>query len=175
MKKLSLILFSTIIIFLFFDSSYAKERSIGGHVRVIDGDTIEIKNMKIRLEAIDAPEKNQICLNASDQPYNCGLESKNFLEGFFMKWQSKGKVLCKYKNLDRYGRILGTCMFSYRAKDGVTETVNINGMMVNSGFAVAYRRYSKEYIKAEERAKKAKLGIWQGKFDMPEKWRRKYK
>ena len=32
-----------------------------------------------------------------------------------------------------------------------------------------------EYFEAEEMAKKEKKGIWKGKFDRPEKWRRKYK
>ena len=44
--------------------------------------------------------------------------------------------------------------------------------MVRNGHALAYRRYSKEYIFDEEFAKENKLGLWQGKFINPEKWRK---
>ena len=48
----------------------------------------------------------------------------------------------------------------------------MNRWMVRQGFAVAYRRYSQRYVKAEEAAKKAKIGLWQGAFVMPSEWRR---
>ena len=44
--------------------------------------------------------------------------------------------------------------------------------MVRNGYAVAYRRYSKEYISDEDFARENKLGLWQGKFIKPEKWRK---
>ena len=47
--------------------------------------------------------------------------------------------------------------------------------MVQSGNAVAYKKYSKKYIFDEEEAKKLKKGLWSGSFLEPEKWRRKYK
>ena len=47
--------------------------------------------------------------------------------------------------------------------------------MVLNGQAVAYRRYSKEYINDEETAKNNNVGIWQGEFDMPWEWRKKKK
>ena len=44
--------------------------------------------------------------------------------------------------------------------------------MVKSGYAVAYRRYSKIYMADEEFAKENKMGIWAGSFTRPEKWRK---
>ena len=44
--------------------------------------------------------------------------------------------------------------------------------MVRNGYAVAYRRYSKDYIEDEEYAKKNKIGLWSGNFIHPEKWRK---
>ena len=44
--------------------------------------------------------------------------------------------------------------------------------MVRNGHSVAYERYSKQYVKDEGYAKKNKLGIWQGSFIRPEKWRK---
>jgi endonuclease YncB( thermonuclease family) len=44
--------------------------------------------------------------------------------------------------------------------------------MVRNGYAVAYKRYSKDYVKDEEYAKENKLGLWEGIFYNPEKWRK---
>ncbi len=51
---------------------------------------------------------------------------------------------------------------------------SINRNMVYTGWALAYRRYSTDYIDTEEGAKSAKRGLWRGKFVAP--WvRRKQK
>ena len=44
--------------------------------------------------------------------------------------------------------------------------------MVRNGNAVAYKRYSKDYVRDEVYAKENKLGVWEGSFIMPEKWRK---
>ena len=44
--------------------------------------------------------------------------------------------------------------------------------MVRNGYAIAYRKYSKKYTPDEDFAKENKLGLWQGKFMKPEKWRK---
>lgn len=41
-----------------------------------------------------------------------------------------------------------------------------------NGWAVAYRLYSYEYTRAEQLAKSARRGIWQGEFVPPWQWRR---
>ena len=56
MKKLCLILVNIIFIC---NISFAK--GISGVAKVVDGDTIKINGIKIRLFGVDAPEKNQIC------------------------------------------------------------------------------------------------------------------
>jgi len=61
MQKPSLILFSLLIFLSFTTLSVCNEKVISGKAKVIDGDTIKINKIKIRLFGIDAPEKNQIC------------------------------------------------------------------------------------------------------------------
>jgi hypothetical protein len=39
--------------------------------------------------------------------------------------------------------------------------------MVSMGYAVAFRRYSMDYVSAEESANLAARGIWSGTFEMP--------
>ncbi|PCJ60346.1 MAG: hypothetical protein COA65_03715 [Rhodospirillaceae bacterium] len=51
-------------------------------------------------------------------------------------------------------------------------SINLNAEMVRRGWALAYRRYSKDYVVEEIEAQEAKLGIWAGDFELPWKWRR---
>ena len=45
--------------------------------------------------------------------------------------------------------------------------------MVKNGYAVAYLKYSKKFQQQENYAKQNKLGIWQGYFELPWKFRKK--
>ena len=65
--------------------------------------------------------------------------------------------------LDRYKRYIGVCFLG---------DVDLNKWMVINGYAVAYRRYSKDYIEDENYAKQNKIGLWSGNFIHPEKWRK---
>ena len=160
-----------IFLFLFFPYSLSEDgnKIISGNAIVIDGDTIKIKGASIRLFGIDAPEKKQICYK-DNKPYNCGHISTKFLKRLI---KDSIKVDCYYKNKDRYKRIIAKC-FSHTNKK--KERLNLNYMMVRNGHAIDYKRYSKgEYSQAENIAKKERVGIWSGKFERPEDWRRKYK
>ncbi len=76
---------------------------------------------------------------------------------------------CDEKDVDRYGRIVGECFVNL---DGAP--VSANGLMVIAGHAVAYRRYSKDFVAAEAAARAEKRGVWQGEFEMPWDWRRRH-
>ncbi len=133
-----------------------------GKIKIIDGDTIKINNLSVRLHGIDAPEKNQKCILESGKEWNCGIESTKALKQFIVKT----KVYCKGTQYDRYRRLIGNCYSDDR---------NIQSFMVRNGWAIAYRRYSKDYIEEEQEARRDKLGIWQGTFQFPEEWRRSKK
>lgn len=72
-------------------------------------------------------------------------------------------VRCKGDERDRYGRLIAVCY--------VGDT-NLNAWMVRNGWALAYRRYSTEYVPEEQQAKAEKAGIWRGRFVPPWDWRR---
>ena len=132
---------------------------ISGFALVTDGDTIKILNNKIRLHGIDAPEKKQKCTKNAKE-YNCGVVSTEAL----IKKISNNSVKClTQKNKDRYNRFIGVCFVEYE---------NLNKWMVRNGYAIAYRRYSKDYILDEEFAKINKRELWSGTFLKPEKWRK---
>ena len=169
-KKLIILI---IISSIFFILTYNDVRSeninkISGFAKVVDGDTIKINSKKIRLYGIDAPEKKQKCKKtyltisfmSFTKDYMCGEVSTQKL----IKKINKQKLNCNILDVDRYKRLIGECF---------KRNINLNSWMVSNGYAVAYRKYSKKYVSDEINAKNNKLGIWQGKFEMPWDFRRK--
>ena len=151
--------FNIVFVILLILSSKLLASEISGFPIITDGDTIEIFNKRIRFYGIDTPEKKQICIKNSKE-YNCGVEATTAL----VKIIDRKKVLCKVQDkLDRYKRYIGVCF---------AGDINLNRWMVRNGYAVAYRKYSKDYIEEENHAKKNKLGLWSGSFIHPEKWRK---
>ena len=152
-------IFNVSIIILFIINLSAVAGEISGVPRIIDGDTIKISNKRIRFYGIDTPEKKQICIKNSKE-YRCGQIATNAL----IKKINGERVMCKVQDkLDRYKRYIGVCFFG---------DLNLNKWMVRNGYAVAYRKYSKDYIEDENYAKKNKIGLWSGNFIHPEKWRK---
>ena len=140
------------------------------NVKITDADTISIDGEKIRFSGIDAPEMKQKCKREFIRIST--IIGINFKKDYFCGATAKKKLVnkidnilikCIYASKDRYKRYLATC---YK------NSINLNKWMVRNGYAVAYKRYSKKYIKDEDYAKKNKLGIWQGSFIRPEKWRK---
>lgn len=154
MKKFNII----IVVLLIFSSRVSAEIILGLPI-ITDGDTIKIVNKRIRFHGIDAPEKKQIC-KKNFKKYSCGKEATNVL----IKKIDRKVVKCTVQDkLDRYNRYIGVCFVG---------EVNLNKWMVRNGYALAYRRYSDDYIRDEEYAKKNKFGLWSGQFIHPEKWRK---
>jgi endonuclease YncB( thermonuclease family) len=130
-----------------------------GTTHVIDGDTIDVAGTRIRLWGIDAPERNQTCQGKHDETYECGRDSSAVLR----ELTNGHRVECAPRGHDRYGRTVAVCR---------TESVELNAEMVQRGWAVDYTRYSGgRYHSEEQRARRDQLGIWAGRFDMPEQWR----
>jgi endonuclease YncB( thermonuclease family) len=83
----------------------ATAAELTGTPRIVDGDTVEIGGVKIRLEGIDAPETDQLCLNAKGQRWTCGIDARDQLIN-----KAGGKPwTCRVSGSDRYGRSLATC------------------------------------------------------------------
>ena len=126
-------------------NTVANTNSVSGRViSVADGDTITIigdgnAQYKIRLNAIDAPEKSQAF----------GQKSKQQLANYVF-----GKdVTVTWKSKDKYGRVLGTVLVG--GKD-------INLQMVRDGYAHHYKRFdsSPAYAAAETEARQNRRGLW---------------
>lgn len=113
-------------------------------IAIADGDTFSILkdklSVRIRIDAIDAPEKGM--------PY--GKQSKQYLAGLcFGKF-----VTLTVKTTDRYGRLVA------RAK--LADGRDISTEMIRSGMAWHYKKYSSDKILSglEMQARNKKAGLW---------------
>ena len=121
----------------------AEESFSGKVVGITDGDTISVmrygKEVKVRLEGIDAPERQQAFYQTA----------KSFASDLVY-----GKVVTvKIKETDRYGRLV--CRVSVNEQD-------LSEALIRAGFAWHYKQYSSDQVLAEAEisARKARRGLW---------------
>ena len=127
--------------------------SLADNLKIVDGDTIVLNGEKIRFSGIDTPELNQTCLK-DDQKLNCGIHAKLLL----IKKIGNNIPKCISEGKDTYKRTLAECFI---------KEESLSSFLVRSGYAFAYRKYSKKFIKDEEFAKTNKLGMWAMSFQYP--------
>ena len=152
-RKVTLVIsISSLIIFLIFNQVKSQD------LKVVDGDTIHLNGSKIRFTGIDSPELKQTCIiKKSIKP--CGIMAKEIL----IKKIGNNNVECISEGKDQYKRILAECFVNMES---------LSGYLVRSGYAFAYRRYSKKFIPDEDYAKANKIGMWSMKFDYPWDYRK---
>jgi endonuclease YncB( thermonuclease family) len=137
--------------------------TVTGRASVIDGDTIEIHDQRIRLWGVDAPEGRQSCDDADGAAYACGRLSANRLDQHL---QDK-TVSCFEEDTDRYGRMVARCE---------VDGEDLGAWLVRRGYAVRYDRYAgSAYVLEERAARQDRAGIWAGAFTSPEDWRRAHR
>ena len=131
----------------------AFSQTIYGVARAGDGDSLEINGQRFRLFGIDAPEFDQTCTKGGAQ-WACGAEAADQLS----RLVTGREVRCVANGVDQYQRLLARCSVG---------GMDVNAAMVERGYAIAFRKYSSDYVAAEARAKAARRGIWAGTFETP--------
>lgn len=133
--------------------------TMGRIVGIIDGDTVALfdghKEIRVRLASVDAPEK--------DQPF--GQAAKKTLS----KLAYQCAATLYDATTDRYGRTVARVKACGR---------DLGEEMIDAGYAWVYEAYAKEPWKShlerlQERAKKAKRGLWDDPSPIPPwRWRK---
>ena len=137
------------------------ERSFSGMARVVDGDSLEIGDRRVRLFGVDAPELDQHCLDPQGQSYACGERARTALR----RLVGERPVRCLREGRDRFGRVLAPCSSA--------SGEELNSVLVRTGWAVAYAGADgNAYRRIEREAQRARAGLWTGSFTRPELWRR---
>ena len=130
-----------------------------GQAKIIDGDTIVIGAVRIRFFGIDAPETRQTCLNARGKRYACGRRSTAHLRRLIRGRAVRCKDLGRSSNNRRRGR----CFV------GKTD---LQAAMARAGHAVVFLQHGPDYRPQQAKARRARRGLWRGKFRRPEAVRR---
>ena len=106
--------------------------------RIVDGDTFVASGHRIRLWGIDAPEKKDPLFKIS----------ANALQYFL----DAAELECKQIDVDKYQRLVMHCF---------TDKADLGSLMVKSGFAKDFKKYSGGFYDSEQSfAKSNQLGIW---------------
>ena len=129
-----------------------------GPIHVVDGDTIHVGDITVRLHGIDAPEVDQPCLNATGQTWMCGAFVQTEVRALYQGQTAD----CDEVERDRYGRSVAKCY---------VNGVDIGENIVLSGWAEAYRQYSMDYDLAEKSAQVREAGLWSGTMQSPSAFR----
>lgn len=141
-------------------STQANARELSGRARAVDGDTLMLGATTIRLDAIDAPETDQICLDAKGRRWSCGLIARDRLAR-----RIRGEIVtCTGDETDPYGRRLASC------RAGATD---LQRWMVRAGLALSFVAYSHRYDADEAEARRSQTGLWSGAFVTPWDWRKR--
>ncbi|MBW6397352.1 thermonuclease family protein [Roseomonas sp. HJA6] len=127
---------------------------------VVDGDTLAYGGERLRLNGIDAPEMGQLC-ERQGGGYHCGEQARAALNRIL----GSGALTCEAIGTDRYHRRVVRCVNA--------EGQDIAAAMVAAGWAMAYRRYSVDYVPQEDEARAHGRGIWAGRFEPPWDWRQR--
>ena len=123
----------------------------GRCVKVYDGDTIEVMaggptSLRVRLHAIDSPEKGQPFSNAARK------RTRELVEG--------KRVRVEVRDRDQYDRLVARIYIDDR---------DLSEQLISEGLAWHYTRYSSELAlgKAQREARKARRGLWQDPDPVP--------
>lgn len=127
-----------------------------GQPHVIEGDTVIVDQIRLRLVSMDAFETAQNCTRDS-RDYACGFEATQAL----IKLIANRPVTCTGDERDRYQRPLVVCQIG---------DLDLGREMVRLGWAVS--EPGSDYLRDQETAQAARSGAWAGTFQMPREWRR---
>ncbi len=137
---------------------WAAAQEITGHVEVVDSDTLAFGSTRVILFGVESVERGQRCA-IGGRPWACEPAAVRALETI----TGVADVTCTtVGEPDSFGRFLGLC---------VVAGVNVNETYVRQGFGLAKRIETLDYVPAEDAARAEKIGLWQGEFQAPEKYR----
>jgi endonuclease YncB( thermonuclease family) len=130
---------------------------------VRDGGTLQLGNVTYRLDGIDAPAFDQLCIDDHTDSWTCGIEARDQLT----KLIGGRAVRCDDLGIDPTykKRHLGVCKVE-------GETTSLSQLMVRQGFALNVESSATGRFKADEaRAKGDRQGLWKGCFVAPQQFR----
>jgi endonuclease YncB( thermonuclease family) len=137
----------------------AEASEVTGRANAVDSTVIEVGGQRIMLFGIDSVMRKQSC-TIGGKIWQCWASAMRGLQTLL----DQGPVTCEpVGEPDVYNRLLARCNVNGES---------LNEQLVRTGWAVARRSETTDYVAAEAEGKEKKLGLWQGEFMMPDAFRR---
>jgi endonuclease YncB( thermonuclease family) len=131
---------------------------------VRDGGTLQLGNVIYRLDGIDTPSFDQLCIDEHADSWTCGIEARDQLT----KLIGGKQVRCDDLGADPTykKRRIGVCKVE-------GATTSLSQLLVRQGFALNVKASASGRFKVDEaRAKDDRQGLWKGCFVAPQEFRR---
>ena len=138
----------------------AAEPPITGRAYAVGGDTLRIGRQTVRLDGVEAPDRDQTCLRANNRRWRCGEAARSALS----RLVSGRQVTCDPAGKHDAGHVRASC--SVGSDDLAASLVEGGHVLAEAGMMARYRS-------AQAKAQQAKAGLWSGP-DTPERpaeWR----
>jgi endonuclease YncB( thermonuclease family) len=138
---------------------------VEGTASAVSGDVLRLKGQLVRLDGIEAPERDQRCgttapTKGQSKRWACGEAAAEMLSRTV-----RGKtVRCSLSGQDDLGRPRGSCLIGEQ---------NVGAELVRVGLAFSDGGLLSGFGSLEREARNQKLGIWRGDADRPSEHRAK--
>ena len=153
MKRAAILLLFAVLV------PHRGDEPVAGVARVIDGDTIEISETRVRLWESTRRSLAQRC-TVDGALYPCGFDASRALA----KYIGRRDVTCTHRDTDRYRRMVAVC---------TVDGVDISRWMVQQGQAIAFRKYTLDHF-ADEVPRGPRIVVFglasPGPFRLPTSW-----
>lgn len=150
-----------------------------GFANAVDGETLFMDGVEIKLFGIDAVEPDQICQSAEGADYACGRAATLALQELVQK----NDLLCLPLFAVNATKVVAVCAVlqpdivapvddeTFLAAYGQD---NLSRWLVESGNAIGVGVGSELFNAEQKRAQTLRVGIWQGSFEPPPTWRARH-
>jgi endonuclease YncB( thermonuclease family) len=138
--------------------------SLAGNATVKDGSTVQLGNVTYRLDGIDVPPLDQLCIDEHAESWTCGIAARDQLAKLIGDRQIRCDDLGADPTFKK--RHLGVCKIE-------GDPTSLSQLLVRDGFAMNVEASATGRFKQDEaRAREDRLGLWKGCFVAPEEFRR---
>lgn len=136
-------------------------KTVEGRASVVAGDVIRVGGVLVRLNGVEAPDREQRCAAPGNKRWRCGEAASDALTKVIRGRQ----VRCDVRGADETGRSYGTCT---AGSDDIAAKVVREGAVFAAGGLFA------AYGSAEKEARAQKVGLWRvSDVERPAEWRAK--
>jgi endonuclease YncB( thermonuclease family) len=138
-------------------------QSFAATATIKDGSTLQLGNVTFRLDGVDVPAIDQLCIDEHADVWTCGIEAREQLS----KLIDGKQVHCDDLGADpgTRKRRIGVCKIE-------GETTSLSQLLVQKGFALNVEASASGRFKPDQaRAREDRRGLWKGCFVAPREFR----